>query len=237
MNCEQVIDAIQKVLDENPSATWPEAVAAHVEHCADCRRLCESLRDVESHIGEVYREEDAEPPRSLHAGIMRAVARQDRGARVAGVRPLRSVVAVVVAAAAVVAGVFAVRSVLIDLHKTPDGPKSPVETAFPLQIPSFNESLPNVDLELASEALIREALSSERVARLVKDLPVPKLSGPKLAVPEMPWPRLALGQSETITAAAGEVTQTFGGFWDYGRETIRLLSGQPMPGGAAEING
>lgn len=210
MNCDRTVEAIQRALDADPSGPPPAEVAGHIEGCEACRRVWEELREVESLVSRLHAEEEIEPPRSLHAGIMDAVARRDRPAGARRFRPAAATLRWGLAAAALLAAAVILHGVL-----TPPGPRTKragiAELQHSLSVAALASHWPDFDFKQARNRVIRNTLSPERLAALAGSLPLPGVSPPE--------PKSA------PAAAPRDVTETLEHLWGVGESTLRFLSG------------
>ena len=106
MDCEQVQERISRLLDGDLNKGEEAAVRAHLQTCADCRRVYTAL----AAFSEALRGDQAEPPAALHENVMAALRREEIRKRHTRLRRA------LLSAAAVLALVVALRAVLPPLH-------------------------------------------------------------------------------------------------------------------------
>ena len=101
MNCDKTLELLSAELDGMLSETEHAELQAHLDECADCRRVYGTLRDVNAMLPETQ----LEPPKALHDAVMREV-RADAVKRQQKKRWVPVAVIGVAAAAAFVLGSF-----------------------------------------------------------------------------------------------------------------------------------
>ena len=101
MNCDKTLELLSAELDGRLSETEHAELQAHLDECADCRRVYGTLRDVDAMLPETQ----LEPPKALHDAVMREV-RADAAKRQQKKRWVPVAVIGVAAAAAFVLGSF-----------------------------------------------------------------------------------------------------------------------------------
>ena len=69
MNCDKALEVLSAELDGMLGEAEHAELQAHLAQCADCRRVYETLRDVDAMLPETQ----LEPPRALHDAVMREV--------------------------------------------------------------------------------------------------------------------------------------------------------------------
>ena len=106
MDCQQVQERISLLLDGALSEAEEAAVRAHLPECADCRRFHEAL----AAFSDALRDDQLEPPETLHENVMAALRREAIKRRHTRLRRA------LLSAAAVLALVVALQAVLPPLH-------------------------------------------------------------------------------------------------------------------------
>lgn len=101
MNCDKALEVLSAELDGMLGEAEHAELQAHLAQCADCRRVYETLRDVDAMLPETQ----LEPPRALHDAVMREV-RADAAKRQQKKRWVPVAVIGAAAAAAFVLGSF-----------------------------------------------------------------------------------------------------------------------------------
>ena len=101
MNCDKTLELLSAELDGRLSEAEHAELQAHLDECADCRRVYGTLRDVDAMLPETQ----LEPPKALHDAVMREV-RADAVKRQQKKRWVPVAVIGVAAAAAFVLGSF-----------------------------------------------------------------------------------------------------------------------------------
>ena len=101
MNCDKTLELLSAELDGRLSDAEHAELQAHLDECADCRRVYGTLRDVDAMLPETQ----LEPPKALHDAVMREV-RADAAKRQQKKRWVPVAVIGVAAAAAFVLGSF-----------------------------------------------------------------------------------------------------------------------------------
>ena len=101
MNCDKTLELLSAELDGRLSETEHAELQAHLDECADCRRVYGTLRDVDAMLPETQ----LEPPKALHDAVMREV-RADAAKRQQKKRWVPVAVIGAAAAAAFVLGSF-----------------------------------------------------------------------------------------------------------------------------------
>lgn len=101
MNCDKTLELLSAELDGRLSEAEHAELQAHLDECADCRRVYGTLRDVDAMLPETQ----LEPPKALHDAVMREV-RADAAKRQQKKRWVPVAVIGVAAAAAFVLGSF-----------------------------------------------------------------------------------------------------------------------------------
>ena len=92
MNCDKTLELLSAELDGKLSEAEHAELQAHLDECADCRRVYGTLRDVDAMLPETQ----LEPPKALHDAVMRCwndigtSIRWNPMRRTARRRPLRS---------------------------------------------------------------------------------------------------------------------------------------------------
>ena len=69
MNCDKTLELLSAELDGRLSEAEHAELQAHLDECADCRRVYGTLRDVDAMLPETQ----LEPPKALHDAVMREV--------------------------------------------------------------------------------------------------------------------------------------------------------------------
>ena len=74
MNCENVLELMNRELDGALTEAESAALRAHLDACLDCRETWRQLHELDA----LLRESELEPPAALHEGVMREIRQEQK---------------------------------------------------------------------------------------------------------------------------------------------------------------